>query len=354
MKALARRCFNPIGWLFFSLGKQTFVAEHDGAIVAGVCLGTPRLPGGRVAGHIKWIFSAPEARGMGAAQALVDRAGEWFTEQRCTTWFAQVEGYNVSSSKLFATRGYERVRFADQVRRWGVGLPLVWFGIGHGMDLGHYLWVRDASAGTESAAAGSSASSATAWLGMLVANTLIGYLVYLRWGGLAPFADLHRLWYVPVTMLVLIGVRSLSMYAAAAAVRLPVEYRGWDTGAVLSLVITAVFGGILPVPGSLYPRSDDYSYCRELSRLGPIAFAGVVSVLIVGWAIWAVQSYVGLSPRVDELLTTGLLFARYLAIFDALAVFFPLASYNGRRVLDWLLPAWLLPAAGTVALLVVG
>ena len=46
--------------------------------------------------------------------------------------------------------------------------------------------------------------------------------------------------------------------------------------------------------------------------------------------------------------------ARVMLVFEVLLPFFPLACYNGRRVLDWKPIGWAVIAAATVALLIAG
>jgi GNAT superfamily N-acetyltransferase len=354
VKRVMRRSFNPIGWLFFSFGEKNFVAEADDRIIGAVCLSLFRMPGGRTGGLVKWIFTDPDSRGLGAAQQLVDRAVGWFGEHEAVQ-FACVEGYNTSSSKLFVTRGFRRIPPGEQFRRWGLGTFRIWWNTFHLFDIGHFLWMRPAT--DSNAAAGGAPESrerpAAAWIANVVVNTLIGYAVLLRWGGF-PALNGHALWHVPAILLGLFAIRSTAMVMTARARPLPVEYRIWETGLGVSFVVALVFGGVFPVPGSYYPRRELYRYGDEIDTLGPMSLAGGLSVLVVGWGVWTLSSLVTLGSAAAGFVSIALLFVRFLLVFEFLLPVFPFASFNGRRVLDWNGCLWLVSAVAAVALIVVG
>ena len=104
--AIMRRSFELTQQLFFSWSSDVLVAEQDGKLLGAVVLKMFPLPGDRKGGLIAWVFTAPEARGTGAGQRLIEAALKFLEEQDCDELMACVEGYNSSSSKLFATRGF--------------------------------------------------------------------------------------------------------------------------------------------------------------------------------------------------------------------------------------------------------
>ena len=72
VKRLMRRCFNPFTWMFLDLGQQVLVFEHNGVIVAGIVLKTFSIHASRKGGTVKWLYTDPETRGLGAAGRLVE------------------------------------------------------------------------------------------------------------------------------------------------------------------------------------------------------------------------------------------------------------------------------------------
>jgi len=57
------------------------------------------LPGNRKGGLVWWVFTAPEARGMGAAQRLIEAALHFIQDQGCDEILAMrltANGYGLS------------------------------------------------------------------------------------------------------------------------------------------------------------------------------------------------------------------------------------------------------------------
>lgn len=74
---------------FFSFTPHVLVAEQNGQLLGATVLKLIPLPGNRKGGLIYWIFTAPEARGMGAGQRLIESALHFFEDKGCDeimTW----------------------------------------------------------------------------------------------------------------------------------------------------------------------------------------------------------------------------------------------------------------------------
>ncbi|TVR89316.1 MAG: GNAT family N-acetyltransferase [Spirochaetaceae bacterium] len=355
-----RTCFGWFGSLFFDLGDMAYVYELDGAIAGGITISSFRIDGTRRGGVVKWVFTLPEARGHGAASLLIDRAMEWFTEQGCTHTFACVEGYNTGSSNRFSGLGFRIFSFGEQLRSFGMRLPQVWLKTFHVVDLGHFLWTRvqgesdsevtgegNSQAATPPGRAGAGFGQLGAVAATLLLHTLFMYLLPVRQGtGLAP----DYLWSVPAALGLMFGLRFGAMWAAAAALRLRLQYRAWETGLLIVAVVSTLFGGIFFAPGGLYPDRSTYRYSELLPKLGPIACSGAAVLLALGWALWAARAS-GTALGDSALAALMLNYIRVLLVFEVLIPFFPMASFNGRRVLDWNRYLWALLAIGAAALL---
>ena len=334
-----RRAFSPPTWLFLSWGKDVLVAEHEGRIVGGVVLKVFTASNRKV-GFVSWLFTDPEARGLGAGQALIEGALDFFTAQGCTEFSACVEGYNTSSSKGFSTRGFEILSLGEQLRRYGLGIIPYWWHSFHFMDVGHFLWAKPGAERSD--------NPMLQWLGTWLINVLLLWLAMWRQGGL----NLDALWAIPLAFLALFGLRSLAMLGAARAQGLTVRFRTWESSATLVLPMALLFGFFFPFPGSFYPVGDRWRYRDLLPKLGPMALAGTLASLALAWGSWAALRW-DLAPALQPL--WGALFGigRVLALLETVVAFFPLISYNGRRIWDWNRVIWALVSLAAVALLFV-
>jgi GNAT superfamily N-acetyltransferase len=322
-----RRAFSLTARPFFTWSDDVLVAVHADRIVGGVVLEHFKVAKDLKIGFVSWIFTDPDVRGLGAGQGLIEAALAFFEVEGCDEVSACVEGYNTSSAKLFATRGFSILSPGAQLRRYGLGIIPHWWHAFHFMDVGHFLWVKPGAARPD--------SPALQWLGTWVANTLLLWLAV----GRQRAWDAVDLWTIPAALLLLLGLRTLVMWAAARAQGLAVRFRAWESSVPLVAAIALAFGGFFPFPGSLYPVAARYRYRELLNRLGPMALAGSLAVLalavISGAALrWGWAS--GLISLWQPLFQIG----RILALLDTVVAFFPLASYNGRRLWDWNRGVW--------------
>ncbi|MFO7916698.1 MAG: GNAT family N-acetyltransferase, partial [Anaerolineae bacterium] len=215
-----RRAFPLPADLFFSWSGQVLVAEQEEVLLGGIVLKTFPLPGGRRGGLVKWIFADPNARGLGAGQALVEEGFSHLDAQGCDEIFACVEGNNSSSAKLFATRSFSILSPGEQFRRYGLRMFLVWLRAFHFCDIGHFLWVRPPEKGPD--------SPMLQWWGGLLFNLLFGWLALWRQQGFGVF-DSVAFGALPAALLLLFGARHLTMLPAAAVQNLRLRYRVWES-----------------------------------------------------------------------------------------------------------------------------
>ncbi len=344
--SIMRRSFPVFMQLFLSLGEHTLVAKAEGKILGGVVLKTFDLPGGSKGGVIEWIFTHPEARGLGAGQALIEAGLSWLEGAGCSQIFAIVEGFNTSSSKLFATRGFSILPFREQVNRFGLlGLFRVWLASFHIFDVGHFLWGQPGTTLPD--------RPGPQFLATLILNALAAALViWHNWGFGRP--DTTALWAFPLAALVLIELRALAMTLAAKQQGLDLRFRMWETGFTISLPLALLFGFFFPVPGSLYPKTARWRYREMLPEYGRVGLAGALPVLLIAWAAFTLMMFTTPRAWVESLLSAAFQLGLYFSIFDILLVFFPFVSFNGRRVWDWNKALWGVCAAAVVGLFILG
>jgi GNAT superfamily N-acetyltransferase len=325
------RSFTLVERLFFSFTPYVLVAEQNGQLLGATVLKLIPLPGNRKGGLIYWIFTAPEARGMGTGQKLIEAALHFFEDKECDEIMACVEGFNTSSSKLFSTRGFSILSPGQQFRRHSIGILPLWVRIFHYIDIGHFLWVRPGTKQPD--------NPALQWWGNVFMNALVLLLMLWRKTG---FRDVNLTAFIAVPMMCVFffGVRELAMRLTAKGYGLSVRYRAWESGFPLSLVIALVFGGWVPVPGSVYPTKNGWRYRDLIPKLGPIAFAGALSVLLFTWGAWALLHFSVLPPETKTWINIAMIIGKSFVIFDIALIFFPFVSFNGRRIWDWNRVVW--------------
>jgi L-amino acid N-acyltransferase YncA len=341
--AVMRRAFSPIQALFFSWKGRTLVVEREGHVIGGTVLDTFPLSGGRKGGIILWIFTDPAVHGQGAGQMLAEAAIAHFEAEGCTDIFACVEGYNTSSSKLFATRGFGILAPGAQFRRYGWGTIAMWFHTFHFIDVGHFLWTRPPASEPD--------NPAPQWWGALLVNAAILWLALWQQQGFGSFDPLYLL-IAPLCLLLFFGARSVAMLAAARAQDIKLRYRPWESAFPLGLFIALVMGGLYPNPGSYYPTLDRWRYREWVPKLGRVALAGILPTLFMTWGLRLMDGLGSLPGWMNPWRNIALMVGIMLSLLDVLAIFFPLSSYNGRRVWDWNRWLWGILALVTVALIV--
>jgi ribosomal protein S18 acetylase RimI-like enzyme len=336
-----RRAFSPIEQLFFSWSQDVLLAERHGEIVGGIVLKVFALPKGGKAGLISWLWTDPAVRGLGGGQRLVETALALFEARGCDEVMACVEGYNPSSSKQFATRGFSILSMGEQWRRYGPRFLEVWYRAFHLVDIGHFLWVRPGAQQPD--------SPTLQWIGTGLANMLVLLLVAWRVASGGPvlplWGRLAAIW------LLFFALRTAAMALAAHLQGKAMRYRAWESGFPLALLLAALFRGFFPLPGSLYPAADQESwrYREWLPALGRMALAGIAPTVALSWLIWAARRFGWGGAPWAPWTHAAPLIAAPLCVIEVLFAFFPLACFNGRRLWDWSRSLWLAVAVAAVA-----
>lgn len=338
VKAIMRQSFPLVQQWFFSWSKHVLVADREGELLGAIVLKLYDLPEERKGGLVSWVFIAPAARGLRLGQRLVEAGLDFFEREGCDEVTACVEGFNTSSSKIFATRGFELLSFADQVRRYGTGILGLWWKIFHFVDIGHFVWARPAEESKNSPWA--------IWLGSLLVNALVASLAMWRGNGFAPLGGTPVAMFI--VLLVALGLRTLAMQLAARAQGMKVQFRPWESGFFLSVGIALAGGGYFPMPGAVYPTTYRWSYSKDQTAHARIALAGVLPTLVLVWVVWAMLRFGGFSPVVEVPLSVAQFILKPLALFDIALPFFPFVSFNGRRIWDWNKAVWVVLAAAAV------
>lgn len=352
LKRLAVRAFGLAGGGMVGPEKGGHVAIDEGRIVGATILKVIRAAGKRI-GLVSWIMVDPAAQGRGIASHLNELAHEWFAEQNVDAMLALVEGYNQSSSKLFQSRGYRRLTVFEQLRVFGAGMLRVWLTSFYFISIGHFLWYREARA-AEAPPVSHGESRQPSSLGGLGAalfmNALTMSLVYRAAG--APWT----MPLAPATIVgipaVLIGVRTLVLALVARARGVEIRFDAWAGGLLLGLGIGAI-GGYVPLPGTVYPRAQNYRYRDQLSAIGPASLAAGFALVLLYAALTVLVLPSSAPTWLGQVQAIAVSLFVPILIVDILLPFFPLWGYLGRQVWNWNRAAWVVlavAALGAIAL----
>ena len=344
VQAMMHRSFPLVERYFFGWTPHVLVAEQADQLLGAIVLKLFTLPRQRQVGSISWVFTAPEVRGLGVGQRLVEAGFDVFEREGCDEILVSVEGFNTSSSKLFATRGFGILSPGAQFRRYGLATLVVWTQLVHHLEAGYFLWARPAPTKAD--------NPSLQWWGAIAANSTIGFLALWRMdmtGAIAPLMAIA----LPLVLVMLFGVRYLGMKLVAQRQGLAVRFRAWESGFPLSAVIALASGALYPIPGSVYPITHQWRYREWLPKLGRMALAGTLPVVLL---VAAASVLLQLSD-VPLWLMAGLEVTRWLGkpliIFDIVLPFFPFSSFNGRLLWDWNKVVWGLMAVAAIGVVFV-
>ena len=338
VRNIAYKAFPFFMRLLFFFEKHALLAVHNGAIVGAVLLKIFPLPAKERGGLISFIFTDPDAQGLGVGQKLTEAGISYLEDQGCVDVFAIVEGYNTSSSRLFSTRGFAQLSVFQQFGLYGIFTLPLWFHTSHLFAVGHFMWVRTDKK------TGGNPSWQVLWT-MLI-HIISMQIVLMRTSSQWIFDPLSILAY-SLTIILLLALRTGTMYIVARAAKTEVEYRMWESGLFLNLVINFTLGGFFHAPGSLYPKDPDWRYKETKVLLGKMALASSLCLIAFSWLLKIFLSF-EVFPIYEDYIDTAYMLTLIMLIIDILLPFFPVGCYNGQKLWNWNKAIWLLAALATV------
>jgi RimJ/RimL family protein N-acetyltransferase len=384
---LGTQAFGPLGAMFVSLETGGWLALSgpeltdlpEGTPIGAIILKKVQIKEESY-GVVSWIMTHPKSRGMGLASQLRDKGDQWFIEQGIRKTFAIIEHYNQSSSKLFATKGYQPLSLARQLKLFGGTLLPIWIKSLFMVSLSHVLWYRDVEswdnqvgnwaavhhqisdpapshhiiqkpdtepsqtksqqtrAENSTSTTGTYKPPALGFLKSLGFQALVFFLLMARWG--APLPALELLWAAGTVAIIILLARTLPFWLGTTLKGLPTTYTAWSGGSPLVLLVTGVFGGFIPYPGSLYPKESQYKLKEVLPALGFGSFLGALGLL----GLFIGVELVNLDPSLPQWLQISHSILKAMVpvyvIVDIMIPTFPFWGYLGRQVFLWKPLAW--------------
>lgn len=333
------------------LARSTLAAvDGAGEVVGGAVLRTFRAGGYRW-GVVFWIFAEPAKHGEGVGKALLQAAIAWFSRRGCQRVVASVDGYNSRSWNLFYGYGFRYWPLACQLRELRLAWPALAWGTFHLLDAGNFLLRYPPEAAAPGPDARPAAARVLEVAVSLVATGLALLLALWRQGAFGGAAAMAR-WQLTGSALAAAAVYGgVALGAQAWQARrlgLSVEFRVWDSGAVLAGLFAALFGVFLPAPGGFYVRHATFRYTELEARsaLGRMALAAAIGVL----ALYVACTAARYGP---ELLQAAGVAGRAAGfgygLFGVALVFPPFQAMPAAHLFRWNRPAWAACAAAFAA-----
>ncbi|MDH3251186.1 MAG: GNAT family N-acetyltransferase [Ignavibacteria bacterium] len=326
---------------FFAISHDVLVAEQFGRILGAIVLKFIPLPERRRGGVLSSLFTDPDARGRGVGRMLVDGGIHFLEKRGVEEILTCIEGNDDRMSNLLSSRGFSLLSSGQQFRRYGFGAFPVWLRISHYIDIGRFVWVRPSPEGERRAVA-------QRWWSITI-NALLLLMALWSESGFTRMEPVVFL-AIPLACGVFFLLREEVMRRAASLYDLPVEFRMWESGFPASLIVAAAFGFWLPVPGSVYPAHAGWRYRELIPRLGRMAFAGSLAILLLTWGVVLTLRLLPHDPAVEYWLDSARVVGEWLTLFDIALPFFPYVSFNGRRIWDWSKPLWVCMALAAMGL----
>lgn len=335
VRAIVRRAF-PVPVRFsFTFGSHALVFD-DGVIRGGVVVKMFRLPSGRRAGLVAWIFVDPAAQGRGIGGALLDAALELLESNGCEEVFASISGDNTDSSRRFSARGFDELSAGALFTTYRIGALSVVVHAKHLFDVGYCLWRRPAQR--------QQPRPRMQLLSSAILHLPIAALIILRTSNIQYF-DPIIVYRLTGTIALFLLVRTVVSWTVARIAGIRLRYRMWESGFVLAAVAAVAFGVLMPIPGSLYPRERNWSFRDVAHVLGLISIAGLISSAVLGASATAIME-LG-APPVGTL--PWLVWMRRVAVsfivVDGVLPVFPFEVYAANRIRRWSTPTWIVTAA---------
>ncbi len=335
VRTLARSCFSPFNALLIEKPDHAIVAVDGDTIVGG---GTYRIIRVRqeVIGYLSWGFVARSHRaqqiGGHIYAAVTNHLFEIGVDEVC----AIVSNDNTASWSLFQRLGYHRRSFADTVRSYSLwGALKLWLLSVALFAMGSSFWI------TQSRRAHRIRKYMVPYDYLLL---LFANLLLISAQGLLFSLPLAYRVYQAGALVSLVTAMMIIQYAVISREVKPI-FSLWHGGAAVPLIVGAL-GGLFPFMGSVYPDKETWDY-REYKKILGIAAACSWSLVLCAAALaYGITKAAGGSLYLMYIQSYAVVF---LICDVATGIFEP---FDGSRVRRWSKTAYGLFSLGSLALVI--
>lgn len=346
LRQIVRQVFSLFERISFHITSNTLVAVDHGRVVGAVVLKFLETGSRGRTGIVSRIFVAPDYTRRGVGARLRDAALDVFSDNECAHVLANIDRDNTNSTNLFVAAGFDPMGPGSIVSIFGFQSIRILRHTAHILDPGYALFIRRGKASTPVAT-----QPGLQLVASLVLHIPIVMILLLR--------ILESPQWSPVMTYRLSAVVALLTLARLSAMWLVARYRGiavryhmWESGFLLSAGVAGLFGFLMPVTGSLYPKESFWSVREFKGPLASMAVAGLIlpAVMVLG-AVWATS--VVSDPRALAWLWWIRRAGAWFLLTDGLLPMYPFTAYNAARIYRWSRTAWVFTAGFSLAVAVV-
>ncbi|HBR09878.1 GNAT family N-acetyltransferase [Candidatus Bipolaricaulota bacterium] len=339
-------------YLAYKPCKADALVAVDGKTIVGCVIPLIDTHAGEKVGMVEGIFVDRNVQGKGVGKALVDAALSHFQKEGCKTLYYIVDRFNSPSWNMALHRGFDLFEFNEQLRLFGWKILSLWWVNGYLWDPGTFLLRKTGKESRITREAGAGWHFLLAWLGFSLVLWMVGIRHDAPWLNYAPFV---------------LGVAGVTIFAHELSHKLIARFLGlktifkvWESGLVISALL-ALLGVLIPFYGSTFIRQKDWSYNKDVKKMGLIYMAGPAVSLILAscflalayWAnteVGAIQRLCAAYGRSPLLGTVGF-WANSAMVFFNLIPLFPFTPFDGKRIFLWNKTLWSLLVIWLILLL---
>lgn len=325
---ILRRAFPLLQRWSLRLDHHVLVVEDSNGAIQGAlkCKLIDKLSGSRI-GLISWACADPGVQGRGLGPKLVNIAMDYFKQHHCREIIACIEGFNTPSSNMAVGWNGTILPLFTQIHLYGPYIFTLWYRLSHFLDFGHFMWRYPAIE--------THYRLGFSWWCNLIVNGVLAVIA------LRSFTLLSSLPFILLALFILFGIRHISMRAVAHFAKIPVIYRPWESAFLLGFGVALIPFLFLPLPGTLYPDKKIWRYRRFKKILTRMALLGVMTNMGILYILTMLKVF-SMLPWEDALFWRYVIYlGRFLVFFDIGLPFFPFDGLNGKRILVWNKPIWI-------------
>jgi GNAT superfamily N-acetyltransferase len=313
IKKLGKKTFEWFEGLFIPDPKDCFVAVEENKVI-GAALYKYFSAANKKIGYVDFIFVDKAFHGKGIGSRLVDYCFEEMKKENCDAYSALVRDDNVGSWKMFVNRGLQRVGLNDLIKDFGIPGMLnltfkIPFNFATGMDF--YLKMENDK------------------LPMKKRNSFFQAFKYLILTALLLSTrfifGIENALYIISAIVSIILIRIAFGYLGTLLSEENWHFRVCDGGYIIPFV-ASFFNGIFLISGNWYPEvyRKEPDFKRSLGLTSLAQWISLITIIL----------FTKIQLSQTQFLRTMAEMSVFIMIIS-IVPFYPLASFGGKRILEW-------------------
>lgn len=243
-----------------------FIIEKSGNILGMIKGKIFTTKNSKKIGVIAWLMIEPKSQSKAYAGPLMKNLMAYFEQSECHEVLACAHHINTSSSSGMSYFGFKPISFHEQLHSYGYEIFKVWKKAFHVFDYGHLLWRKSYSEPNK-----------VARKDRFAYHLILNGMVLLLLGFLTTPSGFMFLSCGSVYLILRHGIHFAMLKASGLK---ELRYQGWESGYLMSILISCLTGFWLPCPGLMVKTTDRWRL-RQLERpmlRGSLIFIGLILV----------------------------------------------------------------------------